>query len=92
MNVSELARRMKITTQDLLEKLPAGAIESLPWAVLLHDIAKPVTAERDARSNWNLLLKCGHTIWGVLRAHGDPKPPRKIVCPKCAAVKQTLIP
>jgi tRNA nucleotidyltransferase/poly(A) polymerase len=32
----------------MLEKLPAGASESLPWAVLLHDIAKPVTAERDA--------------------------------------------
>ena len=32
----------------MLEKLPAGASESLPWAVILHDIAKPVTAERDA--------------------------------------------
>jgi poly(A) polymerase len=32
----------------MLEKLPAGASESLPWAVLLHDIAKPVTAEREA--------------------------------------------
>jgi len=32
----------------MLEKLPADAHESLPWAVLLHDIAKPVTAERDA--------------------------------------------
>jgi poly(A) polymerase len=32
----------------MLEKLPADAGESLPWAVLLHDIAKPVTAERDA--------------------------------------------
>jgi poly(A) polymerase len=31
----------------MLEKLPAGAGASLPWAVLLHDIAKPVTAERD---------------------------------------------
>jgi poly(A) polymerase len=31
----------------MLEKMPAGANESLPWAVLLHDIAKPVTAERD---------------------------------------------
>ncbi len=42
----------------MLEKLPpppsiksnsgaARADESLPWAVLLHDIAKPVTAERD---------------------------------------------
>jgi poly(A) polymerase len=32
----------------MLEKLPAGADASLPWAVLLHDIAKPVTVERDA--------------------------------------------
>jgi len=34
----------------MLEKLPPGANELLPWAVLLHDIAKPVTAERDAES------------------------------------------
>ena len=32
----------------MLEKLPPGAHGLLPWAVLLHDIAKPVTAERDA--------------------------------------------
>lgn len=43
----------------MLEKLPAqpslksgfgaaSGLESLPWAVLLHDIAKPVTAHRDA--------------------------------------------
>ena len=32
----------------MLEKLPADAPAELPWAVLLHDIAKPVTAERDA--------------------------------------------
>jgi poly(A) polymerase len=31
----------------MLEKMPADAPESLPWAVLLHDIAKPVTAEKD---------------------------------------------
>ena len=30
----------------MLRKLPAGAHESLPWAVLMHDIAKPVTTER----------------------------------------------
>jgi poly(A) polymerase len=35
----------------MLEKMPAGAAESLPWAVLLHDIAKPVTAERDEATN-----------------------------------------
>jgi poly(A) polymerase len=32
----------------MLEKMPADAPELLPWTVLLHDIAKPVTAERDA--------------------------------------------
>jgi poly(A) polymerase len=32
----------------MLEKLPPGASPSLPWAVILHDIAKPATAERDA--------------------------------------------
>jgi poly(A) polymerase len=30
----------------MLEKMPAVVSESLPWAVVLHDIAKPVTAER----------------------------------------------
>jgi poly(A) polymerase len=32
----------------MLAQMPSGASDSLPWAVLLHDIAKPVTAERDA--------------------------------------------
>ena len=32
----------------MLEKMPPGAPASLPWAVLLHDIAKPATAELDA--------------------------------------------
>ena len=31
----------------MLEKMPVGASESLPWAVLLHDIAKPVTVGKD---------------------------------------------
>jgi poly(A) polymerase len=31
----------------MLEKLPPGAHPSLPWAVILHDIAKPATTERD---------------------------------------------
>ncbi|MGB7749551.1 MAG: CCA tRNA nucleotidyltransferase [Verrucomicrobiia bacterium] len=31
----------------MLEKLPSGAHPSLPWAVILHDIAKPATAELD---------------------------------------------
>ncbi len=31
----------------MLEKLPADASPALAWAVLLHDVAKPVTAELD---------------------------------------------
>ena len=31
----------------MLEKLPPDSDPLLPWAVLLHDIAKPVTAEKD---------------------------------------------
>jgi poly(A) polymerase len=31
----------------MLEKMPSGAHPSLPWAVILHDIAKPATAELD---------------------------------------------
>ncbi len=31
----------------MLEKMPPNASPSLPWAVILHDIAKPATAERD---------------------------------------------
>ena len=32
----------------MLSMMPVGADALLPWTVLLHDIAKPVTAERDA--------------------------------------------
>jgi poly(A) polymerase len=31
----------------MLEHLPANADDSLPWAALLHDVAKPMTASRD---------------------------------------------
>jgi poly(A) polymerase len=34
----------------MLEKLPTDASESLPWAVILHDIGKPVTAERNPQT------------------------------------------
>jgi poly(A) polymerase len=34
----------------MLGKLPPDADELLPWTVLLHDIAKPATAERDAET------------------------------------------
>ncbi len=32
----------------MLQKLPPNAHPSLPWTVILHDIGKPATAERDA--------------------------------------------
>lgn len=32
----------------MLQQLPAGAPPLLPWVVLLHDVAKPLTAARDA--------------------------------------------
>jgi poly(A) polymerase len=35
----------------MLSQLPAEAEPLLPWAVLLHDVAKPVTAARDPESN-----------------------------------------
>jgi len=34
----------------MLEKLPTDSNELLPWTVLLHDIAKPVTAEKDLQT------------------------------------------
>ncbi|MCX8090505.1 MAG: CCA tRNA nucleotidyltransferase [Verrucomicrobiae bacterium] len=34
----------------MLKHLPANPPPSLPWAVLLHDIAKPVTATRDPQT------------------------------------------
>src|SRR5271155_4084244 len=34
----------------MLEKLPPDANELLPWTVLMHDIAKPVTAEKDLQT------------------------------------------
>jgi poly(A) polymerase len=34
----------------MLKQLPPDAHPSLPWAVLLHDVAKPVTASRDPQT------------------------------------------
>lgn len=34
----------------MLTQLPADAHPSLPWAVLLHDVAKPATASRDPQT------------------------------------------
>src|SRR5262249_14786813 len=31
----------------MLEHLPTDSLPALPWAVLFHDVAKPVTASRD---------------------------------------------
>jgi len=44
----------------MLEKMPADSNELLSWAVLLHDIAKPVTAERD-------------TVTGAIHFYGHEK-------------------
>jgi poly(A) polymerase len=34
----------------MLDRMPRDADPSLPWAVLFHDVAKPVTASRDPRN------------------------------------------
>ena len=34
----------------MLQQLPPDAVPSLPWAVLLHDVAKPVTAASDPQT------------------------------------------
>lgn len=34
----------------MLKQLPPDAHPSLPWAVLMHDVAKPLTASRDAQT------------------------------------------
>lgn len=34
----------------MLQQLPANAAALLPWTVLLHDVAKPVTASRDPKN------------------------------------------
>ena len=44
---------VRLMLEKMVQPPPAGHLDagldaSLPWAVLLHDIAKPVTAERDA--------------------------------------------
>jgi len=52
----------------MLENLPAGAGVSLPWAVLLHDIAKPLTAEKDL--NTGAIHFYGHEKVGAEMARG----------------------
>jgi len=34
----------------MLDRMPESADELLPWAVLLHDVAKPLTASRDPKT------------------------------------------
>jgi poly(A) polymerase len=52
----------------MLEKLPPGCDELLPWAVLLHDIAKPVTAGREPATG--KVHFYGHETVGAEMAEG----------------------
>ncbi len=56
----------------MLEKLPPDANASLPWAVLLHDIAKPVTAERDVQTG--AIHFYGHEKIGAEMARANFEP------------------
>lgn len=47
----------------MLEQLPPDAAESLPWAVLLHDIGKPPTASVDEKNG--LIHFYGHEKMGA---------------------------
>jgi poly(A) polymerase len=50
----------------MLEKMPPGAPLSLPWTVILHDIGKPVTAERDPQTG--AIHFYGHEKTGAVMA------------------------
>lgn len=52
----------------MLGKMPADADESLPWAVLLHDIAKPATAQREVGTS--RIHFYGHEKVGAEMAEG----------------------
>src|SRR2546426_1425690 len=52
----------------MLEQLPLDAAPSLPWAVLLHDVAKPVTASRDPQTG--SIHFYGHEKVGAEMARG----------------------
>lgn len=52
----------------MLGKMPPGASASLPWAVILHDIAKPVTAEKDMQTG--AIHFYGHEKIGAEMARG----------------------
>jgi poly(A) polymerase len=48
---------------NVLDHLPAGAPDSLAWAALLHDVAKPVTATRHPETGRIQFL--GHEVVGA---------------------------
>ena len=52
----------------MLEHLPAAAHPSLPWAALLHDVAKPVTASTDPKTGSTHFY--GHEKIGAEMAEG----------------------
>ncbi len=75
----------------MLEKMPPDAGELLPWTVLLHDIAKPVTAEKDAQSG--AIHFYGHEKVGATMAEevlGRLRFPRKQIEEIAACVRQHM--
>jgi poly(A) polymerase len=75
----------------MLEKLPPDADELLPWTILLHDIAKPVTAEKDPRTG--AIHFYGHEKVGATMAEkilGHLRFPRKQTEAIIACVRQHM--
>ena len=75
----------------MLEKMPPDAGELLPWTVLLHDIAKPVTAEKDAQTG--AIHFYGHEKVGATMAGeilGRLRFPRKQIEEIVACVRQHM--
>jgi poly(A) polymerase len=75
----------------MLDRMPAGADSLLPWAVLLHDIAKPETARREVGTN--RIHFYGHETIGAEMA-GEIlrrlKFPNQQIAVVCAAVKHHM--
>jgi len=75
----------------MLERLPPDAAPSLPWAVLLHDVAKPLTASRDPQTG--SIHFYGHEKAGAEMAKGileRLKFPRKQIEEIVACVRQHM--
>ena len=75
----------------MLEMMPANAPASLPWAVLLHDIAKPATAERDGRTG--AIHFYGHEKIGAVMAERILQRlrfPKKQIAEIAACVRQHM--